>query len=48
MSLSHELDARTKQAIRDIIRSTEADRYRFTVIAAAVVRSVPFQMRPTK
>lgn len=47
-ALGRELDARDQPAIRDIIRSTEANRYRFSNLIAAVIRSVPFQMRQTK
>jgi hypothetical protein len=47
-ALGRELDARDQPAIRQIARSTEASRYRFANIVAAVVNSVPFQMRQSK
>ena len=47
-ALGRELDARDQPAVRDIMRSTEANRYRFSDLIAAVVKSVPFQMRQTK
>ena len=47
-ALGRELDARDQPAIREIIRSTKANRYRFSDLIAAVIKSVPFQMRQTK
>lgn len=47
-ALGRELDARDQPAIRSIVRSTEVNRYRFADLIAAVVKSVPFQMRQTK
>ena len=47
-ALGRELDARDQPAIRHITRSTEENRYRFADLIAAVVKSVPFQMRQTK
>ena len=47
-ALGRELDARDQPAVRDIMRSTQANRYRFSDLIAAVVKSVPFQMRQTK
>jgi hypothetical protein len=47
-ALGRELDARDQPAVREIMRSTEANRYRFWDLIAAIVRSVPFQMRQTQ
>jgi len=47
-ALGRELDARDQPSIRQIARRTEANRYRFADLVAAVVKSVPFQMRQTK
>lgn len=44
-ALGRELDARDQPTIRDIMRQTEADGYRFHDLILAVVRSVPFEMR---
>ena len=44
-ALGRELDARDQPAVRQILRSTEANRYRFSDVVLAIVRSVPFQMR---
>ena len=46
-ALGRELDARDQPAVREILRSTEAGRYRFVDLIGAIVRSVPFQMRQT-
>jgi hypothetical protein len=43
--LGRELDARDQPSVRQILRSTEANRYRFSDLIAAIVKSVPFQMR---
>ncbi len=47
-ALGRELDPRDQPAIREIMRETEAGRYRFGDLVAAIVRSVPFQMRQTQ
>ena len=47
-ALGRELDARDQPAIREIMRSAEGNRYRFSDLIAAIVKSVPFQMRQTK
>ena len=47
-ALGRELDARDQPAVREIMRSTEANRYRFSDLVAAIVKSVPFQMRQTQ
>jgi len=44
-ALRRELDARDQPAVRDIMRQTEANEYRFHDVILAVVKSVPFQMR---
>lgn len=44
-ALGRELDARDQPTVRDIIRATEANRYRFWDMIVAIVKSVPFQMR---
>jgi hypothetical protein len=44
-ALGRELDARDQPTIREIMRSTEANRYRFWDLIAAVAKSVPFRMR---
>jgi mono/diheme cytochrome c family protein len=46
-ALGRELDARDRPAVRQILRETEAGRYRFQDLIAAVVNSAPFQMRQT-
>jgi hypothetical protein len=46
-ALGRELDARDQPAIRQIMRETEARGYRFSDLVAAIVKSVPFQMRQT-
>ena len=46
--LGRELDARDQPAVREIVRSTEAKRYPFLDLVAAIVKSVPFQMRQTQ
>ena len=47
-AIGRELDARDQPAIRQIIRETEAGGYRFQDMIAAIVNSVPFQMRQTQ
>jgi hypothetical protein len=47
-ALGRELDARDQPAIRQIMRETEAGRYRFQDLIIAIVKSVPFQMRQTQ
>jgi hypothetical protein len=44
-ALGRELDARDQPAIREILRETESDHYRFQDLIGAIVKSVPFQMR---
>jgi len=44
-ALGRELDTRDQPTIRQIMRETEANRYRFEDLVAAIVNSVPFQMR---
>ncbi len=44
-ALGRELDARDQPTIRQIMRDTEAGRYRFEDLITAIVNSVPFQMR---
>jgi hypothetical protein len=44
-ALGRELDARDQPTVRDIMRQTEADGYRFHDLILAVVKSVPFEMR---
>ena len=44
-ALGRELDVRDQPAIRHIMRETEAGGYRFQDLIAAIVKSVPFQMR---
>jgi uncharacterized protein DUF1585 len=44
-ALGRELDARDQPAIRQIMHETEAGEYRFQDVIAAIVNSVPFQMR---
>ena len=46
-ALGRELDARDQPAVREILRSTKADGYRFVDVVSAIVKSVPFQMRQT-
>jgi hypothetical protein len=46
-ALGRELDARDQPTVREIMRSTQANRYRFWDIIAAIVKSVPFEMRQT-
>jgi hypothetical protein len=46
-ALGRELDARDQPAVREILRSTSAGRYRFADLIGAIVKSVPFQMRQT-
>jgi hypothetical protein len=47
-ALGRELDVRDQPAIRQIMRDTEAGRYRFADLIGAIVKSVPFQMRQTQ
>jgi hypothetical protein len=44
-ALGRELDSRDQPTIRRILRETEANRYRFEDLIAAIVNSVPFRMR---
>jgi hypothetical protein len=44
-ALGRELDARDQPSIRQIMRETEVGGYRFHDVIAAIVNSVPFQMR---
>ncbi len=44
-ALGRELDVRDQPTIRQIMRETEADRYRFEDLIVAIVKSVPFRMR---
>jgi mono/diheme cytochrome c family protein len=44
-ALGRELDARDQPAIRQIMRQSEPGGYRFQDVIAAIVNSVPFQMR---
>ncbi len=44
-ALGRELDARDQPAVREIMRRTEAQGYRFQDLIAAIVDSVPFKMR---
>jgi hypothetical protein len=46
-ALGRELDARDQPAVREIMRSTEANRYRFWDLIAGIVKSTPFRMRQT-
>lgn len=46
-ALGRELDARDQPTVREILRSTEANRYRFWDLVVAIVKSVPFEMRQT-
>jgi len=47
-ALGRELEVRDQPAIRQILRDTEAGGYRFVDLVAAIVNSVPFQMRQTQ
>ncbi|MEO7143759.1 MAG: DUF1585 domain-containing protein, partial [Bryobacteraceae bacterium] len=47
-ALGRELDLRDQPAIRQIMRDTNAGRYRFEDLITAIVNSVPFQMRQTQ
>jgi hypothetical protein len=47
-ALGRELDARDQPAVREIMRSTEANGYRFWDLIVAIVKSVPFRMRQTQ
>jgi len=44
-ALGRELDVRDQPAVREILRETQGGRYRFEDLIAAIVNSVPFQMR---
>lgn len=44
-ALGRELEARDQPTVRQIMRATAANQYRFHDLVAAVVGSVPFQMR---
>jgi hypothetical protein len=44
-ALGRELDARDQPTIREIMRQTEAEGYRFHDVILAIVKSVPFEMR---
>jgi hypothetical protein len=44
-ALGRELDARDQPAIRQILSETQAREYRFQDVIAAIVNSIPFQMR---
>ncbi len=44
-ALGRELDLRDQPTIREILRETQADGYRFEDLIAAIVKSVPFEMR---
>lgn len=46
-AIGRELDPRDQPAVREIMRSTESNRYRFLDVILAIVRSIPFQMRQT-
>ena len=47
-ALGRELDPRDQPAVREIIRSTEPNRYRFWDLIAAIIKSPPFRMRQTQ
>jgi hypothetical protein len=47
-ALGRQLEARDQPTVREIIRSTRANGYRFHDLVLAVVKSVPFQMRQTQ
>jgi cobalt-zinc-cadmium efflux system protein len=47
LNVVYVLDARDQPAVREILRSTRAGGYRFADLIAAIVKSVPFQMRET-
>jgi cytochrome c551/c552 len=47
-ALGRELDARDQPTVREIMRATEANRYRFWDLIIAIVKSVPFEMRHTQ
>jgi hypothetical protein len=47
-ALGRELEARDQPSVREIMRGTEANRYRFSDVVIAIVKSVPFQMRETQ
>jgi hypothetical protein len=47
-ALGRRLEARDQPTVREILRSTQAEGYRFHDVVLAVVKSVPFQMRQTQ
>jgi hypothetical protein len=47
-ALGRELDARDQPTVREIIRQTRANRYRFTDLVTGIVNSIPFRMRQTQ
>jgi hypothetical protein len=47
-ALGRELDSRDQPTVREVMRSTEANRYRFWDLIVAIVKSVPFEMRQTQ
>ena len=47
-ALGRELDFRDQPTIRQILRETKADGYRFQDLVIAVIESAPFQMRQTQ
>jgi hypothetical protein len=47
-ALGRELDVQDRPAVRRIMRECEAGGYRFQDLIAAIVNSVPFQMRQTQ
>jgi hypothetical protein len=47
-ALGRELDARDQPAVRQVLRSTEPNGYRFSDLIVAIVKSVPFQVRQTR
>lgn len=44
-ALGRELDARDQPTVRDVMRQTEANGYRFHDLILAIVKSTPFEMR---
>ena len=47
-ALGRELDPRDQPTVREIIRTTQPDGYRFCDLIDAVAKSVPFQMKQTQ
>jgi hypothetical protein len=47
-ALGRALDARDRPAVRQIMRSTAENQYRFYDLITGIVKSVPFQMRQTR